>query len=97
MPTDLIQYILDYMNRYVVNLPRKQAFVGYSERHDFWGKYSLIKDHRVHIVRKSQENYVLENTRKNQERTGNVIENWRKSRKSLKIFIILVNDFFVVH
>ena len=35
-----------------------------------WRKHSLFKDHRIHIVMENQENYVLENIRKSQEKTA---------------------------
>ena len=56
MPTNPIQYILDYMNIYFVDLPRRQVFVGYNERHDLLEKEFFNKG--------SQGSYWQEKSRK---------------------------------
>ena len=61
------------MIRYYVNLPRNRFLLDIMRGMICWRKHSSIKDHRVHIVRKNHENFVLENTRKSQEKSGILI------------------------
>jgi len=67
MPTDLIQYILDYVKRYFVNLPRKQVIVGYNERHDLLEKTFFNQGSQGSYCQEKSRKLCL---RKHQEESG---------------------------